>query len=57
MKYIYNYQTGRSAPLGEEPIDMDANAICVSYNNPKSLVHSSKSPVHCLILVQSDVDV
>ena len=41
--YIYNHQTGRSAPLGEDPIDMSANAIPLYYDSPKSLVHPSKS--------------
>jgi hypothetical protein len=48
-QYIYNHQTGRSAPLGETPIDMSANAISVSCNSPKFLVHPSKSSVHLLI--------
>ncbi|KAI9796210.1 MAG: hypothetical protein M1833_006461 [Piccolia ochrophora] len=38
-KYIFNYQTGRSAPLGETPIDMNAKAISMSCNGPNSLIH------------------
>lgn len=48
-QYVYNHQTGRPAPLGEIPIDMNANAISVSWNSPKALVHPSKCPVHLLI--------
>ena len=44
-KYIYNHQTGRSAPLRETPIDMNANAISMSCNSPKSLVHPRKFSV------------
>jgi hypothetical protein len=56
-QYIYNHQTGRSTPLGETPVDMSANAISVSCNSPKSLVHPSKSSVHLLISIQFDIDV
>jgi hypothetical protein len=56
-KYIYNHQTGRSAPLGKTPIDMNANANSVSCNSPKSLVHPSKSSMNSLILVRSDIDI
>ena len=50
-KDIYNHQTGRSAPLIATPVNIDANAISISYNSPKSLVHPSKSSVHLLIPV------
>ena len=44
-KYIYNHQTGRSAPPRETPIDMNATAISMSCNSAKSLIHPCKYSV------------